>query len=454
MSYEYLNNLKNKLAKEPRQLSVYIRTYGCQQNVSDSERIAGMLEEAGYKYITEPEDADLIIFNTCAVREHAENKVYGHIGNLKHVKEKKPGAIIAIGGCMVHQKQVADEIKARFPYVDILFSTNAIKELPDLIAERLSGRGVIDATQTEKAEIEEDFPVVRDKAYRAFIPIMYGCDNFCTYCIVPYVRGRERSRNPEMIEKEFREAVAAGHREIMLLGQNVNSYGKHLDGDMNFSKLLSRLAKIDGDFMIRFMTSHPKDASDELFRTIAENPKISRHIHLPVQSGSTRILKAMNRSYTAEQYIDLIGRARNIIPDVTFSSDIIVGFPGETEEDFEQTIELVKKVRYQSLFTFIYSKRSGTIAAKMDDPISHKEKTERFARLLKVQDDIATEFDKVYIGNTYRCLVTGVNDNGITEARMDNNAVVELDRPVEENTFANIHIIRSEHHRLFGEVRD
>ena len=283
---------------------------------------------------------------------------------------------------------------------------------------------------------------------------MYGCDNFCTYCIVPYVRGRERSRDPEMIEKEFREAVAAGHREIMLLGQNVNSYGKHLDGDMNFSKLLARLAATEGDYMIRFMTSHPKDASDELFRTIAENPKISRHIHLPVQSGSTKILKAMNRSYTAEQYIELIERARKIIPEVTFSSDIIVGFPGETEEDFEQTIELVKKVRYQSLFTFIYSKRSGTIAAKIDDPTPHKVKTERFARLLRVQDEIASEFDTVYVGNTYRCLVTGVNDNGITEARMDNNAVVELDRAVPENIFANIHITRSEHHRLFGEVRD
>ena len=281
---------------------------------------------------------------------------------------------------------------------------------------------------------------------------MYGCDNFCTYCIVPYVRDRERSREPEMIEDEFRKAVDSGHKEIMLLGQNVNSYGKKLDRDINFSWLLHRLAAIDGDFMIRFMTSHPKDASDELFRTIAENPKISRHIHLPVQSGSSRILAAMNRSYTAEQYLALIERARNIIPDVTFSSDIIIGFPGETEEDFQKTIDLVKTVRYQSLFTFIFSKRTGTRAASLQDDTPHSVKTERFARLLEVQDAIASEFDDVYVGNTYRCLVTGKNDRGITEARMDNNAVVEIDRDIPENTFADVHILRAEHHRLFGTV--
>ncbi|MGI5888955.1 MAG: tRNA (N6-isopentenyl adenosine(37)-C2)-methylthiotransferase MiaB, partial [Oscillospiraceae bacterium] len=358
MDNDYLAGLKRELGRLPRRQKLFIETYGCQQNVSDSERIAGMLAEAGYERACSEEDADLIIFNTCAVREHAENRVYGHIGNLKPLKEKNPDLTVAIGGCMVHQKTVAEEIKRSFPYVDILFSTNAIKELPDILARHLATREFIDCSGDSASGVEENIPVVRDVPYRAFVPIMYGCDNFCTYCIVPYVRGRERSRLPEDIEAEFRKAVSEGRKEIMLLGQNVNSYGKKLGCGTDFSGLLKRLDALDGDFMIRFMTSHPKDASDELFRTIAESRTISRHVHLPVQSGSTRILKAMNRSYTRDQYLAMIERARRIVPGITFSTDIIVGFPGETEEDFSETLSLVKEVGYQSLFTFIYSKRT------------------------------------------------------------------------------------------------
>ncbi len=420
----------NTYSVKPR---AFVETYGCQQNVSDSEHMKGFLKKMGYDLTDSAEDADFVLFNTCAVREHAEARVYGNLGALKHLKRRRPGMIIAICGCMVQQQSVADRIKKSYPYVDILFGTRVSHRLPEFVYTLLMGKKRVFNIETDNEKIVEGGPISRDGNLKGWLPIMYGCNNFCTYCIVPYVRGRERSRAPEEVLAEARDMVAAGFREITLLGQNVNSYGKGEAHGVNFSKLLRMINDIDGDFKIRFMTSHPKDCTEELLDTMASCEKVCHQLHLPMQCGSDRILKIMNRHYDIERYLHLIEYAREKMPDITLTSDIIVGFPGETYEDFCETLKVIKQVRFTSLFTFIYSKREGTPAAVMDDPISREEKGKWFTELLKTQESITKEVYSSMLGKTYRVLCDG---EGRTESSMsgrtDGNVVVEFSADISD----------------------
>ena len=405
----------------------FVHTYGCQQNVSDSEQLKGLLTSMGYEQADCADRADLVLFNTCAVREHAEDRVWGNIGSLKKLKEQNPHLIIAVCGCMMQQQANADRVRRSFPYVDMVFGTFQRWRLPELVYKRLLGSARIFQLQEDPNDIIEGAPIRRDGTFKAWVPIMYGCNNFCTYCIVPYVRGRERSREPEHILKEIEKLVADGCREITLLGQNVNSYGKNLAVPMTFAELLKKINAIPGDFRIRFMTSHPRDCTEELLFAMAENEKVCHHLHLPFQSGSSRVLKAMNRHYNREDYLKLIDIAREKMPDITISSDIIVGFPGETYEDFKQTLSLVKHVRFSQLFTFIYSPRSGTPAAELPDPVSRKEKGQWFDELLRTQEEIALKLNRAEVGKTYEVLC---EDDGRREGyiagRTTHNTVIEF----------------------------
>lgn len=389
--------------QQPR---AYTHTFGCQQNEADTERIRGMLHEMGYHMTDRPEDADFILYNTCAVREHAEDRAFGNIGALSHLKKQRPDVVIALCGCMAQQEKNVEKIKKSYPQVSLLFGTHALWRFPSLLYRVLTEKKRVFDIGGED-DIAEGLPVLRAQGPKAWLSIMYGCNNFCTYCIVPYVRGRERSRRPEEIEKELRELVAAGYKEITLLGQNVNSYGKDLGLDIDFADLLRRLNAVPGDFWLRFMTSHPKDASARLFDAMAQCDKVAKQLHLPFQSGSDEILRRMNRRYTAKEYRALIADARAKMPDITLSSDIIVGFPGETEEDFEQTLQLVQDIRFDLLFTFLYSPRTGTPAASYEDHATPQEKQKRFERLLKAQDAIVAERQAAYQGKTLRLLVDG-----------------------------------------------
>ena len=389
-----------------KQLRAYTHTFGCQQNEADTERIRGMLHEMGYRMTDRPEDADFILYNTCAVREHAEDRAFGNIGALSHLKKQRPDVVIALCGCMAQQEKNVEKIKKSYPQVSLLFGTHALWRFPSLLYRVLTEKKRVFDIGGED-DIAEGLPVLRAQGPKAWLSIMYGCNNFCTYCIVPYVRGRERSRRPEEIEKELRELVAAGYKEITLLGQNVNSYGKDLGLDIDFADLLRRLNAVPGEFWLRFMTSHPKDASPRLFDAMAQCEKVAKQLHLPFQSGSDEILRRMNRRYTAEEYRALIADARAKMPDITLSSDIIVGFPGETEEDFEQTLQLVEDVRFDLLFTFLYSPRTGTPAASYEDNATPQEKQQRFERLLKAQDAIVAERQASYQGKKVRLLVDG-----------------------------------------------
>ena len=404
-----------------------VETYGCQQNVSDSEHIKGMLVSMGYALCDDTDEADFVLFNTCAVREHAEARVYGNLGALKHNKRRNPDMIIAICGCMVQQAAVCERIKKSYPYVDIVFGTHARHRLPEFVYKTIFDKKRVFEISEQESEVIEDIPIHRDGDLKGWLPIMHGCNNFCTYCIVPYVRGREHSREPSEIIKEVKEMVAEGFREITLLGQNVNSYGKGETHGVNFAKLLRMINDIEGDFKIRFMTSHPKDCTEELLDTMAECEKVCHNLHLPMQSGSDRILKLMNRHYDTEKYYHLIEYARKKMPDISLSSDIIVGFPGETYEDFCDTLEMLKKVRFTSLFTFIYSKRDGTPAAIMDDPVSREEKGKWFKELLLVQEKISKENYKDVIGKTFRVLCEGEGrEDGFMAGRTDSNMVIEF----------------------------
>ena len=400
----------------------YVHSFGCQQNVNDGEKICGVLQDVGFGLTDTLEQADLILFNTCAVREHAEQRVFGNVGALKQLKARNPKLVIGVCGCMAQQPRIVDKLRRSYPYVDLVFGVDGIDRLPAMLAERFrKGRRYLEEPRTRNAVVE-DLPIRRDSGFRAWLPIMYGCDNFCTYCIVPYVRGREKA--------EFKGLVEAGYKEITLLGQNVNSYGKGLENPIDFADLLDLLCRVPGDYQIRFMTSHPKDASRKLIDTIAAQPNICKHIHLPVQCGSDRLLKLMNRHYTVAQYRQLIDYARARIPGVTFSSDIIVGFPGETEEDFLGTLDLVEGVGYMQLFTFIYSRREGTPAAAMEDPTPRAEKTSRMERLLKVQERHSHAAVAALVGRTVRVLVEGAGRTpGTLNGRLDNNLVVEFPAP-------------------------
>lgn len=401
---DFKNKVLNILKKKDSPPLCYLHSFGCQQNVSDGEKILGLLCEMGYGVTNDVNAADLIIYNTCAVRENAELKIYGLIGNLKHLKEHNPELIIGICGCMAQQEHIVEKIKKTYKQVDLIFGTFALNELPKLLYEALTEhKTVIDITEYSN-DISEEIKAVRSGNFKAGVPIMYGCNNFCSYCIVPYVRGRERSRTPEAILKEIRELADAGYKEIMLLGQNVNSYGKNLETPVSFSELLRMINKVDGDFKIRFMSPHPKDATNELIDTIIECDKVCKHLHLPLQSGSNRILEAMNRRYTVEEYMKIVNYARSRISDFSFSTDIIVGFPNETYEDFKETLRIMREVKYDNIFSFIYSKRTGTKAALIEDKTSDEDKSKWMRELLEVQREISSDFFKRFEGRTLEVL--------------------------------------------------
>ena len=386
-----------------------VDTYGCQQNEADSEQIRGMLREMGYAFTEDTSVADVIVINTCAIREHAELRVLGNVGALTHTKRRKPNQVICLCGCSMQEPHMAEKIRKSFRHVDLVFGPHALWRFPELLQQVLLKKERVFATEQSDGRIAEGLPVVRRGKIKAWVSIMYGCNNFCTYCIVPYVRGRERSREPEQILEEVRGLVAEGYKDITLLGQNVNSYGKDLDSDVDFADLLAQINDIPGDFLVRFMTSHPRDASQKLFETMARCDKVAPQLHLPVQSGSSRVLKAMNRHYDRETYLDEVRRLKELIPDIVLTSDIIVGFPGETEEEFEETLSLLEEVRFDSLFTFIFYPRVGTPAAKMDDPVPMTEKKKWFQWLLDTQNRISVEKHKEYIGRVLPVLVEEEN---------------------------------------------
>lgn len=427
---EYLNLIAEimDVRKRSSKPLAYIHTYGCQQNVADSEKIKGMLFLAGFDFTEAAEDADFILFNTCAVREHAEDRVFGNIGALKNIKRRHPSVIIALCGCMMEQAHVAERIKRSYPFVNLVFGTRSLFHFPELLYNvLLTGDRTFERDITEKS-VCEGLPVLRDGSFKGWLPIMYGCDNFCSYCIVPYVRGRERSRSSEAVIAEAKDMISKGYKDITLLGQNVNSYGKGLNEDINFAKLLKEIDKIPGDYRLRFMTSHPKDCSKELIDTIAEGTHICTHLHLPFQSGSDRILKLMNRKYDRNKYLEIVNYAKEKIPNVSLTSDIIVGFPGETYEDFSDTISLIKEVEFSSLFTFIYSRRKGTPAAEMEDVATDAEKSKWFNELLKTQEEIAAKRCASMVGETHRVLVEEKNEkNGLLTCRTSGNIIVEIE---------------------------
>ena len=418
----------------------YVETYGCQQNEADSERLRGILSESGYAITHTAEGADVVVMNTCAIREHAEQRVFGNLGALTHVKRRHPRQKIFLCGCMAGQEHVVERLKKSYPHVDGVFSTHHLWQFAQILYQVLTTGKRTFFTEDEAGSIIEGLPQKRDNTLKAWVSIMYGCNNFCTYCIVPYVRGRERSRKPEDIISECRELIENGAKEITLLGQNVNSYGKDLEETVDFADLLQKIADIPGDFLIRFMTSHPRDAGKKLFDTMASNPKIAKQLHLPFQSGSSRVLKAMNRHYDREQYLELVHYAKSVMPELVLTSDVIVGFPGETEEEFEETISLIEKVRYDSLFTFIFSPRAGTPAAGMEDPTPKEEKNRRFDRLCAVQNAISEEIHNTYVGKTLRCLIDGTDKDMLT-ARTEGGRLVRLPGdPAKVGSFANITI--------------
>jgi len=411
--------------KEGRTPKAYVETYGCQQNEADSEKLRGFLVQSGYQIVQEAEGSDVVIMNTCAIREHAEQRVFGNLGALTHTKRRHPAQKIFLCGCMAGETKVSDRIKKSYPHVDGVFSTHHLWQFPEILWNVLNAKKRQFYIVDEPGSIAEGIPQVRDSKLKAWVSIMYGCNNFCTYCIVPYVRGRERSRQPEDILRECREVIEAGAKEITLLGQNVNSYGKDLNCGMDFADLLEAIARIPGEFLIRFMTSHPRDASFKLFDTMAKHDKIAKQLHLPFQSGSSRVLKAMNRHYDRETYLEKVNYAKSVMPDLVLTSDVIVGFPGETEEEFEETISLIQQVHYDSLFTFIFSPRPGTPAAKMEDPTSREEKSRRFDKLCDTQNAISIEIHNNYIGKTMRCLVDG-KDKDLLTARTEGGRLVRF----------------------------
>ena len=419
-----------------RPLTCCINTFGCQMNARDSEKLLGILETIGYKAV-ETEEADFVLYNTCTVRENANLRVYGRLGQLGAYKKKHPHMMIALCGCMMQEPEVVEKIKKSYRYVDLIFGTHNIFKLAELVCQCLESRLVEEKTKKHKMvvdvwkdtdQIVEDLPTERKYSFKSGVNIMFGCNNFCSYCIVPYVRGRERSRQPEEIVKEVRRLAEDGVVEVMLLGQNVNSYGKNLEQPMTFAQLLKEVEKVEGIERIRFMTSHPKDLSQELIDVMASSKKICKQLHLPMQSGSSRILKMMNRHYTKEQYLELAARIKEAIPDISLSTDIIVGFPGETEEDFEETLDVVRKVRFDSAFTFIYSKRTGTPAAAMEDQVPEDVVKERFDRLLKEVQDISAEVcgRDVYTVQDVLVEETDSHGPGLMTGRLSNNTVVHF----------------------------
>ena len=432
-----------------------ISTYGCQMNEEDSEKLSGMLKSQGYERTENKEEASIIIFNTCCVRENAENKVFGNLGQLKQLKKKNPNLVIAISGCMMQQVGMADKVLKTFPYVDIIFGTHNAHKFPEYLHRVLQEGVQVKEILNKEEGIVEGLPIDRKSDVKAFVTIMYGCNNFCTYCIVPYVRGRERSRKSEDIIKEIEELVSQGYKEITLLGQNVNSYGKGLEEDIDFAGLLRKVNEVKGLERVRFMTSHPKDLSDDVIMAIKECDKLCEQVHLPVQSGSSRILKEMNRHYDREYYLDLVKKIKSEIPDVTLTTDIIIGFPGETEEDFLDTLSLCEEVGYDSAFTFIYSRRNHTPADKMENQIPDDIKHDRFNRLVEAINKKVVIKNKEYEGKVVEVLVEGPSKNDETKltGRTRNGKLVNFagdEKLVGE--LVNLKIVRAQPFSLIGEI--
>ena len=441
------------LDRRPGPKTAFVDTYGCQQNEADSERLRGYLDRMGYTFTDTEEGADLVLLNTCAIREHAEQRVFGNVGALSHTKRRHPDQILCLCGCMARQDHVAQRLRQSFPHVDLVFGPQLLWQFPQLLLEKLTTGKRVYATDDVPGAVAEGIPVVRQNTLKAWVSIMYGCNNFCTYCIVPYVRGRERSRKPEDILAEVRQLAQAGYKDITLLGQNVNSYGKDLGLEIDFAWLLEQINAIEGDFLIRFMTSHPKDAGTRLFDAMARCEKVAPVLHLPFQSGSSRVLQAMNRGYTREGYLALVDQLRARIPDIVLTSDVIVGFPGETQEDFEETMSLLEAVRYDALFTFIFSPRRGTPAEKLPDPMPKEQKSANFQRLLARQNEISGEKHQAYVGKTYRCLVDGQGSDGKLTARTAGGRLVHLDAdPACIGTWQQVRITDSSTWALFGEL--
>ena len=443
------------LAENGIRKKAFIMTLGCQQNEADSEKLAGMSEAMGYEITDAPDEASLIIVNTCAIREHAEKRALSIVGQYKHIKAKNPELIICICGCMVVQEHRIQDIKMRYPYVDILFGTSDIHKFPELLCEKQKrGKRVLRADDGEYL-VAEGLPIRRESSYKAWVSVMYGCNNFCSYCIVPYVRGRERSREMSDVIAEVKGLIDSGYKDITLLGQNVNSYGKDLDGNYDFADLLAELDKIEGDYLIHFMTSHPKDASKKLIDVMSGSKHIARQFHLPMQSGNDRVLKVMNRKYDFEKYIGIVDYIRERMPDATITSDIIVGFPQETEEDFEDTLNALDRARFDNIFSFIYSPRKGTPAAEMDGQIAPEVKSQRFDRLLKVQNAISLELNKPYEEKIVRVLCDGrsKNNSDVFNGRTEGGKIVFFDAcDSDTGNFLNIKIERADTFALYGKI--
>lgn len=451
---EYIKEVRALLEKRPGEHRAFVHTYGCQQNFSDGEKLEGLLEQMGYTIADTDENAEFVIFNTCAIRENAEKRVFGNVGILKKAHSENPDMIIAVCGCMVQQEHIAEKFRQSYPFVDIVFGTHAATRLPELVYKHMTVKKRLFDIGEGEGCMAEHLPVHRDNPLKANLPIMHGCDNFCTYCVVPLVRGREKSRFPENIIAEAKEIVAAGYKEITLLGQNVNSYGKGLETPISFAQLLREVNAIPGDFRIKFMTSHPKDCTRELLEAIRDCEKVCHYIHLPVQSGSDDVLRRMNRRYTAEHYLDLLKMAREIVPDITVTSDIIVGFPGETEEDFQATVELSKKARWLMTYSFIYSKREGTKATLMEDQIPPEVSSRRFQELLELQTKISHEINESYVGKTTTVLFDDECDagEGYISGRSFENLVVRVPRESAPKGFAKVYLKESLGWALDGEI--
>ena len=446
-----------KLVKEKNEgknLKYSILTMGCQLNENDSEKIAGMLEEMGYSFISDYQNADLVVFNTCCVRENAEERLFGKIGEIKKIKESR-NVILAIGGCMMQEENMLNKIKRSYPFVNIIFGTHTMQNLPENIYKSIIKNEKVKDVIDIDGEIYEGLPIKRNSEFKASVTIMYGCNNFCTYCIVPYVRGRERSREPEKIIEEIKDLAIDGYKEITLLGQNVNSY-KGNDKIKNFAELLNEVCKIDGIERVNFISPHPKDFTDDVIEAIAENEKISRIIHLPLQSGNTKVLKEMNRKYTKEQYLELAEKMKNKIPGIVFSTDIIVGFPGETDEEFEDTLDVVRKVNFEQVFMFIYSKRDGTVAAAREDQVPEKQKHIRFDKLKELYESKVDENNEKYLNTEQKLLIEGTSKNNIEmlEGRTNTNKVV-IFKPNADNKIGDIVTVKiTEAHKWYlkGEI--
>ncbi len=442
-------------AQWPQRPLAFVDTYGCQQNEADSERIRGYLEKMGFGFTGSEEEARIIVINTCAIREHAEQRVFGNVGALVHVKRRHPDTLICLCGCMAQQPQVAQKIRESYRHVDLVFGPHVLWKFPEMVHALLTRRSRMFLTPDEPGSIAEGIPVVRQDSAKAWVSIMYGCNNFCSYCIVPYVRGRERSRKPEDILAEVRQLAEEGYKDITLLGQNVNSYGRDLDEPMDFAGLLERVNNLPGDFLIRFMTSHPKDATRKLFETMAKCEKVAPVLHLPFQAGNDRILKVMNRRHTRTEYLEKIRALKALIPDIVLTSDVIVGFPGETAEEFEDTLRVLEEVRFDALFTFIYSPRPGTPAAEMDDSMPREEKLANFNRLTALQDAISEEKHAAYVGKTLRCLIDGLSDDSrwdLTARTPGNRLIRVVGNPSALGQFRDVKITGANKWSLFGEL--